>query len=623
MTPNPDYKVEIYDTMDDDTVITDNRSTTKKTQHRDEITTTTAMSDNYSTDAEDNDNYKQTEAANNIICNKHWGIGDAGATGTFLLPGAPVKNLRAATTPLKILLPDGGVIKSTHQCHLDIPWLPNEATKAHIVPGLAHTSLISIKQLCDNGCTVVYDKLACKVYFKHQLVWLGQREPKTGLWILPLQPNRPTEMTFTPDNIDNTTHQANSAYTMTSKGALINFLHQCAFSPAIPTWIKAIDNGQFATWPGLTSKAVRKYMTPSPATDKGHMKRMRQNVRSTKIKQQMNEINEDINPPQELMTTEKTNHVFCFAAIADLKQGTIYVDNTGKFPVRSLEGHMYVFVMYDYTTNAILIEPLRSMESQEFVTAFRKKITYLKKRGFTPQFNVIDNIVSTKVKEFLAEENIEVQIVEPHNHRVNAAERAIQTFKDHFIAGLCTVDKQFPIQLWDQLLEQAQDSLNMLRTSRTNPKLSAYHILEGIHDFNRSPWAPPGTRAVIYEPPERRQSWAPRGIDGWYVGPAKMHYRCYRFYIPATGGYRTSSKVTFYPKHCNIPIETPMDTAVRAAKELSLCIQCLTNTKPSILSRHHKALKELSDIFQSAVEEQNSDNNNKQEKRVENNPVAT
>ncbi len=124
-----------------------------------------------------------------------------------------------------------------------------------------------------------------------------------------------------------------------------------------------------------------------------------------------------------------------------------------------------------------------------------------------------NNIVLKAVCEFLKVQDIKVQIVEPNNHSVNAAKRAIQTFKDNFIAGLCTVDKNFLIQLWDQLLEQAQDSLNMLCTVRINPKLSAYLILEGPHDFNKNPWAPPGTRAVVYETPERRQSWAPRGIN--------------------------------------------------------------------------------------------------------------
>ncbi len=102
------------------------------------------------------------------------------------------------------------------------------------------------------------------------------------------------------------------------------------------------------------------------------------------------------------------------------------------------------------------------MEHKEFIKAFQEQVTYLRKKGLKPKFNVIEKIVSKAVQQFLEEENINVQIVKPHNRHVNATERAIQTFKDHFIAGLCTTDKQFPIRLWDQVLEQGQDTLNML-----------------------------------------------------------------------------------------------------------------------------------------------------------------
>ena len=83
-------------------------------------------------------------------------IADAGATGHFVVPGAPVLDIKPATKPLIINLPDGETIRSTHTCRLNLPWLPEEATEAHIVPGLAHTSLMSIKVLCDAGCEVIY-----------------------------------------------------------------------------------------------------------------------------------------------------------------------------------------------------------------------------------------------------------------------------------------------------------------------------------------------------------------------------------------------------------------------------------------------------------------------------------
>jgi hypothetical protein len=59
-------------------------------------------------------------------------------------------------------------------------------------------------------------------------------------------------------------------------------------------------------------------------------------------------------------------------------------------------------------------------------------------------------------------------------HRRNAAERAIQTLKIHSITGLCSVDPNSPLQLWDRLLPQATITLNLMRQSCINPKVSAY-----------------------------------------------------------------------------------------------------------------------------------------------------
>jgi hypothetical protein len=63
-------------------------------------------------------------------------------------------------------------------------------------------------------------------------------------------------------------------------------------------------------------------------------------------------------------------------------------------------------------------------------------------------------------------EDDDFQLVPPGMHRRNAAERAIRTFKNHFIAGLSSIDKDFPLHLWDQLLPQAILSVNLLRGSR-------------------------------------------------------------------------------------------------------------------------------------------------------------
>ena len=47
-----------------------------------------------------------------------------------------------------------------------------------------------------------------------------------------------------------------------------------------------------------------------------------------------------------------------------------------------------------------------------------------------------------------------VQFLPPHSHIGNAAEDAIRTFKNHFVAGLVSVEKK-PIYLWCRIVKKA------------------------------------------------------------------------------------------------------------------------------------------------------------------------
>ncbi len=160
--------------------------------------------------------------------------------------------------------------------------------------------------------------------------------------------------------------------------------------------------------------------------------------------------------------------------------------------------------------------------------------------------------------------------MEPHNHRVNAAERAIQTFKDAFIAALVTTDSDFPIQLWDRLTPQVMNTLNLLRASRINPTISAYEALNGRYDWNRYPLAPLGCKAVIYKDGDIRGSWASCGVDGWYLGPSIDHYRCDVYYLSETRAYRVSGSTELFPQHCQLPNLTPHQHLRELTDELAV-----------------------------------------------------
>jgi hypothetical protein len=227
-------------------------------------------------------------------------------------------------------------------------------------------------------------------------------------------------------------------------------------------------------------------------------------------------------------------------------------------------------------------------------------------RGLEPKLMKLDNEASKLFKDYLYQQDIIFQLVPPYSHRRNSAERAIRSFKYHLIAGLCSTDKSFPMHLWDIILPQAVITLNMLRTSRINPKLSAATHLFRQYDFNRAPMAPPGTRIIAHETPGRRRTWAPHGQDGWYIGPALEHYRCYTVYITKTRSNRTVETVEFSPHKFKLPFPSSSELATQAAADLT---HALLNPKPAgpfcqVGDEQAIALRKLANIFVSAKPKQ-------------------
>jgi hypothetical protein len=119
-------------------------------------------------------------------------------------------------------------------------------------------------------------------------------------------------------------------------------------------------------------------------------------------------------------------------------------------------------------------------------------------KGFKSKPQTLDNEASTALKHFFTTNDVEYQLVPLHCHRRNAAERAIQTFKEHFVAGISSVDPTFPLHLWDRLLPHAEITLNLYRTSRLHQQLSAAAHFHGLMDYNKTYFAPPGCKIIAH-----------------------------------------------------------------------------------------------------------------------------
>ena len=84
------------------------------------------------------------------------------------------------------------------------------------------------------------------------------------------------------------------------------------------------------------------------------------------------------------------------------------------------------FVLYHYESNAILANPIAGLDDVSIFEAYKKYFEELTAKGYKPKLNVMDNQATKHIKKYLTEQECKLQVVEPHNHRVNATERAIQ-----------------------------------------------------------------------------------------------------------------------------------------------------------------------------------------------------
>jgi hypothetical protein len=291
---------------------------------------------------------------------------------------------------------------------------------------------------------------------------------------------------------------------------------------------------------------------------------------------------------------------FVYATIVEAEQ--IRRDLTGRFPTTSAKGNKYILVLYDYDTNNILTEPMKNRGDKEMVRAYNKLIQELIDHGFKPRLHRIYTECSQALRSLLNQHDIQFQLAPPHMHRHNAAERAIQTLKNHFIAGLCSVDPNFPLRIWDRLLPQATITLNLMRQSRLNPNVSAYAQLYGHYVFNQAPMDPSGTHIISHENPKQRATWDPHGVDGWYLGPTTDHYRCYRVHINKKTDIIVDT-LEFFPAKVAMPHTASKDVVIIAAQELT---RALLHPEPAapfstIGGSQLQALMQLTTIFDAAL----------------------
>ena len=178
-------------------------------------------------------------------------------------------------------------------------------------------------------------------------------------------------------------------------------------------------------------------------------------------------------------------------------------------------------IAYHCDANLKLAGAFSSRKYMHRLLEYDKIMQRLTDNKLIVDLKILDNEASEKYKRSIKTKwNANYQLVPPNTHRSNAAERAIHTFKAHFISILAGVAPDFPRNLWDLLLPQTELTLNLLRQATLNPTQSAWSYFHGPFNYDATPIEPLGCDIIAHKKIGTRNSWDFRGASGWYVGVA-------------------------------------------------------------------------------------------------------
>ena len=521
-------------------------------------------------------------------------------------------------TTLQVSLPNGDAIQSSATGSLRT--LVGVKIPAFIFPDAElKQTLLSLSAFCNNGCTVTLTNTAITINYKGSIVFNGTKAPTAKLWTIDLCPPD-----FTPDrrrarksrkmDAIASTGQANLTIKNETDAEFVAFIHGVFGFPTQSGFLKALNNGNLTEVPRITPKMVTSNLPNAVPTAKGHLDQTRQGQRSTK--QNPLSLMPPISPKQAYpydAINEDDPDIDCESNEAHVKlidlhdPESIHADGTGRMPYISHKGNQYVLI--SIYKGYIHYEPMSSRTAEQQKLAHERTIKYFRDKGHNPIYVRLDNEISDIVTKFFQDlvPPIKLQLVPPNIHRANKAERGIRDAKNHLIAILCGVDPDFPIELWDECLPQAEITLNHLRNYTENPQFSAY---EGIHkskyDFKAHPLAIAGTKIVIHDKPSVRGSWASHGLDGFYLGPALGHYRCWRVYCTLTKSVRITDTIAWFPASIKMPGSSPSELLTAAIQDLSTAMKSIATSPKSqhqLAATTHAttvtaALNELAHMYQ-------------------------
>jgi hypothetical protein len=302
------------------------------------------------------------------------------------------------------------------------------------------------------------------------------------------------------------------------------------------------------------------------------MKGQRKGMRSIKVKAAIKiKIKPGTEvPPPKLDGLKKMNDIF--VKTYELAE-EIHTNQTGAFLMTLQRGYRYIMVGIHIDANYIFCELMKNRTEGKMITAYQKMVDRMEAAGLGLKHHRLDNECSENFKTCIKKNRMTWELVPPNCHQRNMAERAIQTFKNHFVAILSGVDDKFPLSLWCHLVQPSELTVNLLQQSNVVPKILAYAHVHGQHNYMRRLFAPLGCAVLAHVKPKDRQTWDVHGDVRFSIGTATEHHRCFHVYIVKTQATRISDSVFFKHQYITNPQLTPETLVLKAAAELTSALK--------------------------------------------------
>jgi hypothetical protein len=163
--------------------------------------------------------------------------------------------------------------------------------------------------------------------------------------------------------------KANAIFDLPNSQQTLQYLHALAGFPVKKTFLAAVQAGNYATWPGLTTTLIAKHFSKLEETQKGHMNQQRKGVRLTKVKPPAHIKIEPTRENAPNWTNTKENDIF--VATYELSN-TVHTDQTGAFPLTSQQGYCYIMVGIHLDANYNFCELMKNRTEDEMITATKE-----------------------------------------------------------------------------------------------------------------------------------------------------------------------------------------------------------------------------------------------------------